>query len=177
MERAADDARRDERRPCEEAADRRRNVRQRILDEQAARRAQPARGVLSRLLQAAAAALLHRPLHRARRRRVRPVHGTWHDGHRSRAGGANARGMRHQSAERDARAAALVSADRGRGRAQARRARFVVRGVVSERARGVLSPRHAPRNLRACANICWRATARDRSTASIAGFGWWPSTG
>ena len=160
------------------AADRRRDVRQRVLDEQAARRAQPPRGVVSRVLQAAAAALLHRSLHRARRRRVRPVHGTRHDGHRSGAGGTNARGMRHQSAERDARAAAPVASD-GRTRSRRRLAALdlSLAVVVSERARGLLPPRHAARNLRA-ARISARARPHaDRSTASIGGFGWWRSTG
>ena len=52
---------------------------------------------------------------RAGRRRVRPVHGPRDDDGRSGARGADAGRLRHQSAERDPRAAAAGSADGGRG--------------------------------------------------------------
>ena len=64
-----------------------------------------------------------------------------------------------------------------RGRAQARGARSVAWPCrIRESSRCSTTPTRSAKSAR-CANICWRATARDRSTASIGGFGWWRSTG
>ena len=71
----------------------------------------------------------------------------------------------------------LVSADAGRGRAQACGARLVACRVLSaESSRCFITRRRCARSA-PCANICSRATAADRSTASTGGFAWWRSTG
>ena len=152
-------------------ADRRRNARQRILDEQTARREQPARSLLSRLLQAAAA-VFHRALHHARRHRLRPVHGPRHDGHRGGAAGPNAGRLRRQSAQRHSRRAPAFAADTRTGRRQARRARSGRGPVVPAGARGLLPSGHAPRNLRAARASSGARNAAARSTTWTAGFGW-----
>src|SRR5262245_30946119 len=98
-----------ERRPGEIASNCRRNLRQRILDEQTAGGAQPARSVIPRLLQASTAALFYRSVHQSRRRGVRPVHGTWNDGGRGGAGRTDASRLRHQPPQRDTGAAARLA--------------------------------------------------------------------
>ena len=123
---------------------------------------QPARSLLSRLLQAAAPALLHRAADRARRHRLRPVHGPRHDAHRGGADGAGAVRLRRESAEsRAVRTAARAAGVCGR-RACARRGRF--RGCRSD-AEGtarLLSSRHAATDLSAAENTCSRASTRGR---------------
>ena len=80
----------------------RQHVHQRVLDRQAARRAQPPRDLVPRVLQAAAAALLHRAADTAGRRRLRPFHGARNDAGRSRVDGPPPVRLRRQSAERRA---------------------------------------------------------------------------
>ena len=144
MERPADQARHHERRAREIAPDRRRDVRQRVLDEQTAGRTQPPRSLVSRVLQAAAAAVFHRSVHGARRHRLRPVHGPRHDRHRSGTCRTNAGRMRYQSVERDTRTAASVAADGRRGRGEARWTGSVDRcRHIRRNSRSSIIPKHS----------------------------------
>ena len=86
------------------------DLRERVLDQPAAGGAFASRGLVSRLLQAAAAPFLRRAPHPAGRYRLRPVHGPRDDAARGRAARASAGGLRHQPAEPDARRTAAPAA-------------------------------------------------------------------
>ena len=163
MERPGDEERDYERRPRKGAADRRRNARQRILDQQAARRAQPARGVLPRVLQAAAAALLHRSLHA--RRATWSTTRSWDAARRSwkrRLPGGRPPDATSIPLSAMLAQPRLVAADGGRGGTQrSPRARSVDRRFRARKSsRCSITRRRFARSAR-CANTSSHANARD----------------
>ena len=144
----------------------------------AACRALAARGVLPRLLQAAAAPLLHRAPDPARRRRLRPVHGPRHDGAR---GGAAAAGVRlgndvnplsRMLVEPRLRPPVLAAV-----RERLTAIDWTFDDDLPRRPADVLPPRDAARDLRTASSISTSARARTHSTTSTAGYAWSRSTG
>ena len=134
--------------------------------------------LLSRLLQAAAPALLHRAADAPGERRLRPVHGARHDGRSRRPCSAERRRQRRQSAQPHPRRAAPRAARRSTPSELASTPiDWTTRPTSPRRAADASTTRTRCARSARCKSTCGARREPARSIASTPGSAWWRSTG